>query len=113
MDKVFVVKRVAEKLWSTEEAIDAAIAETSRLMAELVDARKELKVSHSVTDGATARIAASMAAMAEARTAMMDAHNALTEAKLRIGVRTPVRMDGIFKPAPLPHIEEDSRREAI
>ncbi len=26
MDKVFVVKRVAEKLWSTEDAIDAAIA---------------------------------------------------------------------------------------
>ncbi len=92
MDKVFTVKRVAEKLWTTENSIDAALADASMLMASLVEARKELNVTHSVTDAATGKIAASMSALADARKAMVEAHAALTEAKLRIGVRT--KMDG-------------------
>ena len=92
MDKVFVVKRVAEKLWASEETIDAAIADASKLMAGLIEARQEMHVSATVTDAATSKIAQSMAALAEARKAMVEAHHALTETKLRIGVRT--RMDG-------------------
>lgn len=92
MEKVFVVKKVAEQLWATEDAIDSAIAETSKLMGGLVEARQELQVTHIVTDAATSRIAASMAALAQARTAMIEAHHALNEAKLRIGVRT--KLDG-------------------
>jgi hypothetical protein len=88
MEKVFVVKRVAEKLWATEEAIDGAIASASGLMGGLVEARQELKVSAIVTDPATAKIADAVKALAEARSAMIAAHDALTEAKLRIGVRT-------------------------
>lgn len=92
MEKAFVVKRVAEKLWATENAIDGALAETAQLMSGLVEARSELQVSHIVTDAATSRIAESMAALAEARRAMIEAHHALYEAKLRIGDRT--RLDG-------------------
>ncbi len=92
MEKVFVVKKVAEKLWSTENAIDSAIAEAAKLMGGLVEARQELQVSHIVTDAATTKIAESMAALAEARRAMIEAHHALNEAKLRIGVRT--KLDG-------------------
>jgi hypothetical protein len=96
VEKVFVVKRVAEKLWSTEEAIDGAIAEAAALMGGLVEARRELNVSPVATDKATSRIAEAMAAMAEARAALMAAHQELNEVKLRIGVRT--KLDGAVKP---------------
>ncbi len=95
MDKVFVVKRVAEQLWRSEDAVDGAIGAASLLMGEIVEARRELKVAHSVTDVATGKVAVAIAAMADARRAMIEAHEALTEAKLRIGVRT--KMDGYHK----------------
>jgi hypothetical protein len=88
VDKVFVVQGVANKLWATEDAIDAAIVQASSLMGGLVEARVEIGCSHIVTDPAMAKIAAALSAMAEARTALIESHHALNEAKLRIGVRT-------------------------
>ena len=41
MEKVFVAKRVANKLVSTEAAVDAAIVEVGEMMAELLQARTE------------------------------------------------------------------------
>ena len=96
MEKIFVVKRVAEKLWASEEAIDGALESAAMLMGDLVAARRDLEVSHIVTDAATSKIAEAMKAMADARTALIDAHHALSEAKLRIGVRT--KLDG-FHPS--------------
>ena len=93
MDKVFVVKRVAEKLWTTEDSIDVAIAEAAKLMGGLVEARQELGVPHLITDGATSKIAEAMNLLAQARHAMIESHSALHEARLRIGVRT--RLDGV------------------
>ena len=92
MDKVFVVKRLAEKLWSTEDAIDGAIAQASGLLAAGVEARQELKVSALFGDEATSKVAEAVKALADARHAMVEAHNALSEDKLRLGVRT--KMDG-------------------
>ncbi len=96
VEKVFVVKGVAEKLWATEDAIDGAIASAAVLMGGLVEARRELEVSHVVTDAATNKIATAMKAMADARSAMIEAHHALYEAKLRIGDRT--KLDGGVSP---------------
>lgn len=95
MEKVFVVKRVAEKLWATENTIDDAISDASNLLADLVTARKELKVGAELTDAATAKIIEAMQAMSVARRTMLEAHDALNEAQLRLGVR--VTMD---KPHP-------------
>jgi hypothetical protein len=94
VEKVFVAKRIAEKLWATEEAVDGAIAEASGLMAGLVEARRELKVSAVVADEATSRIAEAVKAMAEARHAMIEAHKALDDVRVRVGVR--VKMDNGF-----------------
>jgi hypothetical protein len=94
VDKVFVVQGVAKKLWATEEAMDAAIAQASTLMGGIVEARSEIGCSHIVVDPAMAKVAAAMAAMAEARTALIDAHHALYEAKLRVGVRTKLSIGG-------------------
>ncbi len=103
MDKVFVVKRVAEQLWRSEDAIDGAMGAASLLMGEVLEARRELKIAHAVVDPATTKVAAAISALADARRTMIEAHEALTEAKLRIGVRT--KMDGFHKSA----VPEDSR----
>lgn len=95
MEKVFVVKKVAEKLWASEEAIDGAVASTATLMAEYMQAGAELKLSAVVTEAAAAKIAEASKALAEARKAIVEAHAELGEVKLRIGVRT--KMEG-YKP---------------
>jgi hypothetical protein len=88
MEKAFVVKQVAEKLWAAEGAIDETLAQTSALMSGIVQARQEINVSHIVIDPAVGKVAEAMSALAQARAAMIEAHHALYEAKLRIGVRT-------------------------
>jgi hypothetical protein len=87
MEKIFVVKRVAEKLWAAENGIDATLEQTSELMSDIVQARKDLKISHIVVDPAIGKVAEAMSALAAARHAVIEAHHALNEAKLRIGVR--------------------------
>lgn len=88
MDKAFVVQGVANKLWATENAMDAAIVEASKLMGAVVEARQDLNVSHIVIDPSVKKVAEAIAAMSQARAALIDAHHAMAEAKLRIGVRT-------------------------
>ena len=92
MEKIFVVKRVAEKLWAAENGIDATLEQAAELMSGIVEARKDLQISHIVVDPAIGKVAEAMSALAVARHAMIEAHHALNEAKLRIGVRT--KLDG-------------------
>jgi hypothetical protein len=96
MDKVFVVKRVAEKVASTEAAIDASIEETAGLMSGIIEARRDLQVSHIVVDPAVTKVAAAMNALAEARQAMIEAHHALYEVQLRLGVRRTTMEGGVW-----------------
>ncbi|CAN5510507.1 hypothetical protein BH10PSE3_BH10PSE3_29160 [soil metagenome] len=88
MEKVFVVKRVASKLHETEAAIDAAMVQVAEMMAELVQARKDLTLSAVVGSTATAKVAAAMTSLSEARSAMVEAHAEMDDIRLRIGVRT-------------------------
>lgn len=88
MEKVFVCQRVANKLYTTEAAIDAAITEAAEMIGQIIQARKDLGVSTVFADQAQAKVMASMAALTEARTAMVEAHAELNEAQLRLGVRT-------------------------
>ena len=41
MEKAFVVKRVADQLWSTEAALDDALLQANDLMREITQARRE------------------------------------------------------------------------
>ncbi len=95
MDKLFVAKKVATKIRSTEAALDAALVEATELMGDMIRGRVELKVSAIATDPTMAKISAAIAAMSEARTAMVEAHAAADELRLRIGIRT--RLDGMEK----------------
>jgi len=102
MEKIFVVKRVAETLWATEDSIDATMEQTSALMSDVVQARKDLGSSHLLFDASITKVAEAMSALAQARHAMMEAHHALYEVKLRLGVRQ--KLDGGH-----PSVEEDHR----
>lgn len=94
MEKVFVAQRVATKLFATEAAIDAAIVEATEMMAELIQARKDLGLSAVVANGASAKLAEAIQTLSAARTAVVDAHAELDETRLRIGVRT--KMVGVI-----------------
>jgi len=87
VEKVFVAQRVATKLFATENAVDAALAEASELMADMLQARKDLGLSAVFGDTAAARVVDAISALSTARTAMVAAHNELNESKLRIGIR--------------------------
>lgn len=95
MEKIFVAQRVANKLNTTEEAVDTAMAEAAELMSEMLKARRELALSTTFGDEAAAKLVDAIKSLGEARTAMVGVHSELNEAQLRIGIRT--RMD-LIKP---------------
>jgi hypothetical protein len=88
VEKVFVAQRVATKLFAAENAVDAAMAETSELIADMLRARKDLGLSAVVGDAALVKMGEAIAALGLARTAMVAAHGQLDETKLRLGIRT-------------------------
>ena len=88
VEKAFVAKRVAAKLRGTEHSVDAALVETSQMMADLIGARKELKLAANAGNGAIAKVSAAMAALTEARTALVEAHADLADLQDRLGIRT-------------------------
>lgn len=88
MDKAFVAQRVATKLFSTEKAVDAAMVEAAELLAGMVEARAQLKVSAITGDAAQAKLVEAISALGEARTAVVEMHRELAEVKLRVGIRT-------------------------
>ncbi len=88
MDKAIIAQRVATKLFATENAIDAAILEASQLLADFIEARKEVGFSAVLGTDAVSKISLSVSALAESRRAIVEAHNELNDVKLRLGVRT-------------------------
>lgn len=88
MEKAFVVQRVANKTWSSENAVDAALAEASALMIEIGNARQELRLSASTFDKTTTELVKAIAALGQARAALVEMHEELAEVKVRIGDRT-------------------------
>lgn len=80
--------KVAQSLWSAEDAIDAALAKAAELNATLVAARSEAKLSAVVGYDAFAAAASAFAALAQARADTVEAHNRLSETKVRVGLRT-------------------------
>jgi len=83
MDKALIAQTVANKLFATENAVDTAILEASKLMGGLIDARHEMRLSAVVGE-----VAAALSALTEARKAVVEAHHELAEVKLRVGIRT-------------------------
>lgn len=97
MEKVFVAKQVAAKLFATEASVDQALVEASEFMAEVLKARKDVNTSVVFADEVQVKLMEAISALSAARTAMVGVHNELAEAQLRLGIRT--KMD-IEKPPP-------------
>jgi hypothetical protein len=81
MDKALIAQTVANKLFATEDAVDTAILQASKLMGGM-------RVSAVVGDDAVSKVAAALSALTEARKAVVEAHHELAEVKLRVGIRT-------------------------
>ena len=96
MEKIFVARKVAQKLFVTEAAVDGALAEAAELMSVMLAARKDVNTSMVFADDAQVKLMDAMKALSEARTAMVAVHTELNDAKLRLGIRT--KMDGADKP---------------
>lgn len=107
MDKAFVAQRVAQKVWSAENAVDAALAEAAGVMAELTAARQELKFSAQTTEKATADLVAAIAALGQARGALVEMHEELAEVKIRLDIRT--KLTGAWDKPPPKSVPADLR----
>ena len=94
MDKAFIAKRSQEKLVATEAAIDAALIETTQLLADLIQARADLGASVNFGNDVQVKLTEAVSALSSARTAMGEVHSGLIEAALRLGIRT--RMVGPY-----------------
>jgi hypothetical protein len=108
MEKALVAQRVANRLFATEKAVDAAMAEAASLMMSIAEARAELGLSAVVADNATSKVAEAIATLAEARRSVVAAHGNLAETKLRIGIRT--KLIGVSDKPPEQITEEPARR---
>jgi len=99
LDKTLVAQGVANKLFATEKAIDAAIAEAAQLLGGMTQARQDLRISAVVGDDATRKVAETIAQLTEARRAIVEAHHQLDKVKGQIGVRTKL-IGVVDKPPP-------------
>jgi hypothetical protein len=108
MEKALVAQRVANRLFATEKAVDAAMAEAASLMTSLAEARSELGLSAVVGDDVTSKVAQAIATLAEARRSVVAAHGGLADLKLRVGIRT--RLIGVTDKPPEQITEEPARR---
>lgn len=93
MEKVFVAQRVANKLFTTEAAVDGALAEAAELMSVMLAARKDVNASLVFADDVQVKLMEAMKALSDARSAMVGVHNELNEAKLRLGIRTRMGLE--------------------
>ncbi len=89
MEKAFVVRGVATQLFTTENSIDAAILEASRLMQSMIEARQQLGLSAVAAADSIAEIAKVHAALEEARAAAVRGHGEMKEIADRLKVRVP------------------------
>jgi hypothetical protein len=106
MEKVFVAQRVANKLHSTEAALDGAMVEATELLTDLLKARADLNISTTFADDVQVKLMGALGALSEARTAMVGVHKELGEAQLRIGVRTRMNGPAKYEDAPKATLRE-------
>lgn len=104
MNKVEVVKSIAEKLFAAEEAVDMAMVRNTQLLEGIIVGRRELNVAATTAELAQTRVAEAVAALSEARRAVMAAHAGLKNVQVRLGVD-----DNEFGPMDKP--EEDAPKK--
>jgi hypothetical protein len=81
-------QHLAERLWSAEQAVDAALGEAAALMALLPQARREAALAATVAQPAFSAAADSVAALARARGDLVEAHRTLAALARKLGLDT-------------------------
>ena len=114
MYKAEIVAGVANELYATEKALDAAIAQTSVLVQSMIACREPLEISAIAGAGAQAKAMEAVAALAEARSAIIAAHQELAKDHRRMGWGTyavgPVdKPDDMERPSERPFVRPDLR----
>jgi hypothetical protein len=112
--KAEIVEGVANELYATEKALDAAIAQTGVFMQSMIACREPLEISAIAGAGAQAKAMAAVAALAEARTAIIAAHQELAKDHRRLGWGTyaagPMdKPDDMERPPVRPFVRPDLR----
>ena len=77
MDKALVASAVADSLFSTEAAVEEALAQAVVLMRQMMDARKALGLSVARGDPALQRVTAAVQALGEAHREIIRTHGEL------------------------------------
>ncbi len=85
--RLTAAREVASKLFTLEEAIDAALICASELSAAIPQARSKMKISATVGQEAVQQVSAALVALVDARQAIVVAHHKLDEVKDNIGLR--------------------------
>ena len=111
MEKIFVVKRLARKLWKTEASLDSAMSDAAELLADYLKAHQELKLSTTYADGIQVKLLEAMKAMGEARTALVATHEEMSVTKDKMGVRWT--MDAAGKSITIPHFFAQAEQEDV
>ncbi len=109
MEKALAAQKLANKLFATEAAVDAAMAEAMTLLAGMMETRKEFGLSATVGDTAAAKVAEAISTLAAAKSAIVVAHGEMADLKLRIGLRTKL-IGVIDKPPTLPNTQRLDER---
>ncbi len=104
--------KVAESLFAAERAIDIALARAAELNGNMVTARSEANLSAVVGQDAFEVSASAFAALARARCDIVETHKRLSEAKIRMGLRTLAVGDGTDKDPPF-EMTDDRRLRVV
>jgi hypothetical protein len=83
--KAEIVNGVANELYATEQALDAAIAQASGLVQTMIASRAELSISALSGAGAQAKAMEAIAALGQAREAIVATHQELAKDHRRMG----------------------------
>lgn len=105
MNKAECIASVAGDLNSAEQALDAAITQTTTLVQSMIGARTVLSLSPVSGAGSQARAMETIAALATAREALVACHEELAKDHRRLGY-------GVYAVGPLNKPAEDTKPPA-
>lgn len=102
MYKAEIVEGVANELYASEKAVDAAIAQASTFVQTMIASREPLSISPIAGAGAQAKAMEAIAAMGVAREAIIAAHQELAKDHRRLGW-------GVYNIGPLDKPDDQTR----
>lgn len=110
MDRDLVAKRLADRLFKTEETIDDAIVQINGLVNEIIEAQTHLGVSRTVANDTVAKLLQAATSMSEARTRVVSGHHRMDQLRETLGIRT--KLSGIQFKENQPMLSADDEQKS-